>query len=752
MPLIHHPLPSSPPNHSSITIQLDSPDLVLRALSGNEASGQSASLTGTVQLQLSESTHLKDLSLNLRSIAKIDYLEPLSGKRFHHLHPIFFHQFSFLPFNLNSSDSNHHQPSNPSTPSHHGSQSTTTTTTTTTYTTLQAGLHRFPFSINLPSDLPASLRTYSGSGLIYYKLKAIATRAGFLTHSKWETKQILRVARSFPVEAVEWNQTLEIENTWPGKVSYEISLPHKAFAAGDRIPVSLKFSPLMKGVRVTSLVTTIKEHVALVGKAGTPPHIENRDVAQCRFEFTDKKAGGSAPLSRADPSQTSTNPSNLPRRHLSSSDLTLLTSRLNAVSLSNRRPSFSTLPSPSRSVFGNASSSTTPLAELAPSEELRASLTADVELSQDIDTIIELTIPSWTTPSHSLPPITVTHKLKFSAFIINPDGHTSELRCALPLHILASHLASEASIASAGARTLLFDPSGNLSQGFNQSVELPSYPEHVRDRLASQEQTHPMASVIPAPWITSNTPGSTPPVSRPASPSASSTSNQQVLGYFPEPGSIPSPSPAWTPSHDTEFIRSLDASPTYFNPIHQTPLHTSNNSSRASSPGLGTTNEPPSGSGSSSGFNVSQLATSTSSTSSTSSTTIGNGFFQIHLPKIPHRNRAPKALTAMRNTNGSGPSSASSSNLVAGNGHGHAHSSSTTSLSGSLPTPVPETERELMSRVPSYSIASRGSLGGGPVPISSLIGLPSYEESSAAINSVSIDHHLQSRRNSLSDS
>ncbi|KAH9816713.1 hypothetical protein DFH28DRAFT_186406 [Melampsora americana] len=27
-------------------------------------------------------------------------------------------------------------------------------------------------SINLPSDLPASLRTYSGSGLIYYKLNA----------------------------------------------------------------------------------------------------------------------------------------------------------------------------------------------------------------------------------------------------------------------------------------------------------------------------------------------------------------------------------------------------------------------------------------------------------------------------------------------------------------------------------------------------------------------------------------------------
>lgn len=727
MPLINHPLPSSPPNHSSITIQLDSPDLVLRALSGNESSGQSASLSGTIQLQLSESTHLKDLSLNLRSVAKIDYLEPLSGKRFHHHHPIFFHQFSFLPLKIHHPEPTNHHPSTAQPHPHPtGSQ---------TYTTLQAGLHRFPFSVNLPSDLPASLRTYSGSGLIYYKLKAIATRAGFLTNSRWETKQILRVARSFPVEAVEWNQTLEIENTWPGKVSYEISLPHKAFAAGDRIPVSLKFSPLMKGVRVTSLVTTIKEHVALVGKAGTPPHIENRDVAQCRFEFTDKKAGGSAPLSRADPTASSTTTTNPPRRHLSSSDLTLLTSRLNAVSLSNRRPSFSTLPSPSRSVFGNASTSTTPLAELAPSEELMASITADVELSQDIDTIIELTIPSWTTPSHPLPPITVTHKLKFSAFIINPDGHTSELRCALPLHILASHLSSEAAIASAGARTLLFEPSGSLSQGFNQSVELPSYPEHVRDRLASQEHTSTTSSLIPAPWITSTTPGSTPPVSRPGSPSAASTN---ALGYFPEPGTITSPSPAWTPSHDTEFIRSLDASPTYFNPIHPPTSSTSQSSSRASSPGL----DPSSSAGGGGGLNHSQSAP-TSTSSSSSGSMIGTGFFQIHLPKIPHRNRAPRALTAMRTPTALNTSAANAlSSSTSSTNHPSAGGVSTP-----LPTPLPESERELMSRVPSYSIASRGSLGGGPVPISSLIGLPSYEESSSGL--LGLD---QSRRNSLAAS
>lgn len=55
--------------------------------------------------------------------------------------------------------------------------------------------------------------------------------------------------------------TLRAENTWPGKVSYQLTLPYKAFAAGTSIPVSVRFSPLAKGVRVLSLLSTIREHV-----------------------------------------------------------------------------------------------------------------------------------------------------------------------------------------------------------------------------------------------------------------------------------------------------------------------------------------------------------------------------------------------------------------------------------------------------------------------------------------------------------
>lgn len=115
--------------------------------------------------------------------------------------------------------------------------------------------------------MPASLRTYSGSCVTEYKLKAIAARPGFA--ADWKAKRLVRVARGFGPDAVEFNQTLEIENTWPNKVMYSFTIPHKAYAAGDTIPVSAKFSPLGKGIRITNLTTSIREHTCVSFAAPT---------------------------------------------------------------------------------------------------------------------------------------------------------------------------------------------------------------------------------------------------------------------------------------------------------------------------------------------------------------------------------------------------------------------------------------------------------------------------------------------------
>lgn len=44
-----------------------------------------------------------------------------------------------------------------------------------------------------------------------------------------------------------------MENTWPGKIMYSLTLPHKAWAAGDTIMALVKFAPLAKGVYVNTV-------------------------------------------------------------------------------------------------------------------------------------------------------------------------------------------------------------------------------------------------------------------------------------------------------------------------------------------------------------------------------------------------------------------------------------------------------------------------------------------------------------------
>jgi hypothetical protein len=49
----------------------------------------------------------------------------------------------------------------------------------------------------------------------------------------------------------------------------------------------------------------------------------------------------------------------------------------------------------------------------------------EVELGDgEIDTMISIPLPVWTTPSHAVHPVFVTHKIKWSCVISNPDGHS----------------------------------------------------------------------------------------------------------------------------------------------------------------------------------------------------------------------------------------------------------------------------------------------------------------------------------------
>lgn len=603
--------------------------------------------------------------------------------------------------------------------------------------TLKAGHHSFPFSLMLDGNLPSSIHTYNGEANIVYKLRANVVRSGF--SSNFHTSRIFTLHRTYMNEALEFNQTLEIENTWPGKIMYSLTLPFKAYAAGDEIPVMLKFMPLAKGVRVTTVQSVLKEYTLVHTRHSQ--HSDQRVASSIKHELRNGRAHvvPENHVGRTPGRSTATTP---------------------AASAANSRA-----PSPTRTPMPGRASSSRPADSYFPSQtegagpstgEALASENGDEEDitigDDEVNTSISIPVPAFTTPSHTIHPVFVTHKIKWSCSISNADGHVSELRCALPIIILNHSMLEEARAASAATRNLLF---GNANGEDTQVIDLPSYNNHVYDRVAVADSgpTSGFRSTHATPLHSPSSP--TPPASNQPSRSSSPTrrsstatdgnnNNNQQLTL---PG-VP-PRRELSSYADTELLASLgDLNiPSMNSSPHESPSGSRGNSrpmsrqhsrsgrssriqsrhgSRANSPERGSAFE-----------NRSDMADRR-----TSSFT---GL--LHLGQsLKHRAQHHHTKPILRQSSHVSPSmtpqdglsrTSSSSNVVghgAGGGSGnHVRiGGETRNYYGGDETPPSAAQADPMNRTPSYAYAARGFLGGGVTPLDT--NLPTYDDSESAVS------------------
>jgi arrestin-related trafficking adapter 4/5/7 len=358
----------------------------------------------------------------------------------------------------------------------------------------------------------------------------------------------------------------------------------------------------------------------------------------------------------------------------------------------------------------------------------------------------------------------------------NPDGHTSELRCSLPLHILDYRLLDEAKFATAETRRLLLGGPEVPEEGSADHEQLPSYPSHIRDRIANMYLPDQAVLRVFNPWIhqgispvqqlemdqdgrysdftsgahtpleahyvsppighgdleyvnselllslSQNTPPpietthrdmGSPPESTPHSRSASRRTSRG-------PSRVQSRAPSRTPSTERELP----------------PSHHQNHSRRSSSG---------SGNGNATSTGPEAAAPSTYLHSNSTASRNLHGLFHATLRPLtslsssfalPSRHYTPPIPPPHPSL----PHSSSSNNIAGGSNTSlsrhHQYPGTTTGSSAStsmmsLPRTVPVTSHSLLHRafteVPDYDIASRGFLG-GVTPLETLQGLPSYEE------------------------
>lgn len=131
---------------------------------------------------------------------------------------------------------------------------------------LVKGNYEIPFSAIMPGNIPESIEGLPGASVVY-KLEASIDRGKF--HNPMIAKKHLRVVRTLTTDAVELSETVAVDNTWPKKVEYSLTVPSRAIAIGSGTPITLMLVPLLKGLKLGETKITLVEYYSYMGYA--PP-------------------------------------------------------------------------------------------------------------------------------------------------------------------------------------------------------------------------------------------------------------------------------------------------------------------------------------------------------------------------------------------------------------------------------------------------------------------------------------------------
>ncbi|KAF7376460.1 Arrestin-C domain-containing protein [Mycena sanguinolenta] len=653
-----------------LEIHLDNDYVCLKG-TGNDV--EPARLTGHVALYLAESTPIKEITLQFRGKARLPPNPADAGVHVHNsvsTYIVCTHDWSFL-----EGEKKH---------SH----------------TLKAGCHFFPFQLQIGGSLPSSMTSPAlGGASIAYKLRAHVVRPGL--HHNLQIVIPVHILRSFSSEALEYQQTLEIENTWVQKGMYQIMIPHKAWAATDTLTALLKFSPLVKGVSVISVNTTIQETTKIKVRSSSQEY--TRIVAATKHEIVGGKAV-EVPLQS---------------RYSAASTSALSSPNIPSVTPPSQVNDGSYFPPPP------ASTSTSSQGGPSPGDPDPEPISEQGQ--DDVVTYLSLYIPLTATPTHAPAPITVTHRLRWNILIMNPDGHTSELRCSLPLHLLDHRLLQEARANTAATRRLLIR-GPEVPEEEEEETQLPSYKAHVRDRVANMYLPEAATVRVTNPWLLSPTDTTPPGAWR--SGHATPLETPDLLHLPHAPGSGGSTPLDWV---NSELLLSMES-----RSLPSEPFVAS--SSRLPSSHSGS--EPTSHAGS-----RPPSARASRRNSRASSPERHNSLPVPAIPVAKPNETYVHSSNASRNLHGVFNASMKPFTALA---HPHwlspSRSASHPTLSALSPTastssseqqrhcrPLAATAmrpvllQRAYSEVPDYDVAARGFIGGVP-PLSSMHGLPSYEE------------------------
>jgi hypothetical protein len=153
---------------------------------------------------------------------------------------------------------------------------------------LKAGNYEWPFEVEIPGTMAESVEGMQDS-YIKYKLKATVAR-GKLAQDLHAYKAI-RIVRTLDPSALELAHAMTVENVWPNKIEYSLEIPQKAIIFGSSIDICMRFTSLLKGLKIGKIKCVLQETQDFTLSALSGHSERNwknvRDVASWAFELND---------------------------------------------------------------------------------------------------------------------------------------------------------------------------------------------------------------------------------------------------------------------------------------------------------------------------------------------------------------------------------------------------------------------------------------------------------------------------------
>ncbi|ODV96536.1 hypothetical protein PACTADRAFT_39894, partial [Pachysolen tannophilus NRRL Y-2460] len=128
---------------------------------------------------------------------------------------------------------------------------------------LPKGNYELPFKCVLPGNLPETIEGLQSGSMMYKFEASLMKSSSLLKHNHFIKYKYLRIFRTLSPNDVALSEDVSIENTWPGRVQYEVNIPRKAIPIGGSTPVNIVIVPLKKGLKLGKISAAVVQHYVL---------------------------------------------------------------------------------------------------------------------------------------------------------------------------------------------------------------------------------------------------------------------------------------------------------------------------------------------------------------------------------------------------------------------------------------------------------------------------------------------------------